>query len=103
MRSPRACQPFISRALIARAGLPATTVHGGTSFVTTARAPTTAPSPTVTPGDRNDPAHSHAPSFTSVGAVTSGIRGSVWSCVAAHRNAYWLTVTFDPIRTRPTQ
>ena len=32
-----------------RAGLPATIVHGGTSFVTTEPAPTTAPSPIVTP------------------------------------------------------
>ena len=32
------------------AGTPATTVRGGTSFVTTAPAPTTAPSPIVTPG-----------------------------------------------------
>lgn len=32
------------------AGTPATTVFGGTSFVTTAPAATTAPSPTVTPG-----------------------------------------------------
>ena len=31
------------------AGLPATTVHGGTSFVTTEPAPTIAPSPIVTP------------------------------------------------------
>ena len=33
-----------------RAGLPATTVRGGTSWVTTLPAPTTAPSPMVTPG-----------------------------------------------------
>ena len=32
-----------------RAGFPATTASGGTSFVTTAPMPTTAPSPTVTP------------------------------------------------------
>ncbi len=35
--------------LITLAGFPATTVHDGTSFVTTAPAPTTAQSPTVTP------------------------------------------------------
>ena len=33
-----------------RAGLPATTVRGATSFVTTAPAPTTASWPMVTPG-----------------------------------------------------
>src|ERR1041385_1392882 len=38
------------RALMNRAGFPATMVHGSTSRVTTAPAPTIAPSPTVTPG-----------------------------------------------------
>lgn len=40
---------------ITLAGLPATTVRSGTSFVTTLPAPTTAPEPTVTPGKTKAP------------------------------------------------
>ena len=36
---------------MARAGMPPTTVYGGTSCVTTAPEATTAPSPTVIPGN----------------------------------------------------
>ena len=40
---------FVFNSRTSRAGLPATTVKGGTSRVTTERAPTTAPSPIETP------------------------------------------------------
>ena len=39
-----------TRNFLMTAGLPATTAKGGTSFTTTADAPTIAPSPMVTPG-----------------------------------------------------
>ena len=40
---------FSSISLMTRAGVPATTVYGGTSSITIAPAATTAPFPTVTP------------------------------------------------------
>ena len=46
---------------ITRAGLPTTTFRGGTSFVTTAPAPTNASSPTSTPGQRIAPPPTRAP------------------------------------------
>src|SRR5438445_7452168 len=52
--------PSNDRCLITRAGLPATTDHGSTFFITTARAPTTAPSPTITPGPMKASAQIHA-------------------------------------------
>ena len=53
-------QDWSSRFLMNRAGFPATTVHGSTFFMATARAPTTAPSPTVTPGPTKASAQTQA-------------------------------------------
>ncbi len=59
-----------ARAPMTRAGMPATIAFGGTSFVTTAPAPTIAPSPMVTPGRITD----FAPSQTSAPIVTGAER-----------------------------
>src|SRR5205814_2335709 len=52
---------------ITRAGLPATIVRAGTSFVTTAPAPIIAPSPIVTPGRITAPLPIEARRLTTVG------------------------------------
>ena len=61
---------------ITRAGLPTTTARGGTSFVTTAPAPTNASSPISTPGQRIAPPPTRAPRRI-VGPFISSSRFSV--------------------------
>ena len=60
-----------SISLITRAGVPATTVYGGTSSVTTAPAATTAPLPTVTPSKTT----TFAPITTSSSTITGFAEG----------------------------
>src|SRR5262245_44363442 len=59
--------------LKARAGLPATTPPGGTSFVTTAPAPTSAPSPIVTPHRMTAPLPIDARRPTHVGTTVHSV------------------------------
>ncbi len=59
----------LSICLTTHAGFPAATVHGGTSFVTTAPAATTAPSPTVTPFNMIVFIPTHALSHIRIGFV----------------------------------
>src|SRR6185503_14339523 len=59
-----------------RAGLPTTSMRGGTSFVTTAPAPTNASSPISTPGHRIAPPPTRAPRLI-VGPLISSCRLSV--------------------------
>lgn len=66
-----------SRVLIARAGLPAATVHESMFLKTLERAPITAPSPTVTPGPTNTSAAIQVLDPMTIGAVVNGIEGSV--------------------------
>ena len=68
--------------LSSRAGLPATTVWGSTSFVTTLPAPTSAPSPIVTPreddgaaADRGAPADLGLDQLPVVGPLRSSPAG----------------------------
>jgi hypothetical protein len=63
--------------LITRAGFPATMTPGGTSLVTTARAPTMLLSPIVTPGPMNAPAQTQTPLPMRISARSSGSEGSV--------------------------
>src|ERR1017187_1364818 len=82
LREDNGCDPLVvhkglkERFLIWTAGFPATTVHSGTSLITTARAPTTAPSPTVTPGPTNAPAATQARAPMVMGLGTSRKPGS---------------------------
>ncbi len=92
-----------SRSLMARAGLPATTVQAGTSRVTTDWAPTTAPTPMTTPGATKARAQTHACGEMTIGAVTSRIFGSEMSWVAVQSITYWDTVAWSPISSRSTQ
>ncbi len=62
-------RPVLQRARTTRAGTPATSVRGGTSFVTTAPAATTASSPTVTPCRTVAPAAIHTPRPMRIGEV----------------------------------
>lgn len=64
---------------ITLAGLPATTLPGSTSLVTTAPAATTAPAPIVTPGRTIARAAIHAESPMVIGAVVSSKIGEVKS------------------------
>lgn len=70
----------ISRRFTTFAGFPATTVHGGTSFVTTAPAATTAPSLTVTPGKTVAPVAIQTLSMILIGLVTRSKCGECTSC-----------------------
>ena len=63
----------LGRSFTCFAGLPATMVQSGTSFIATAAAPTIAPSPTVTPGPINARAQIHESAFRTIGGVSSGI------------------------------
>ena len=60
------------------AGTPATTARGGTSFVTTAPAPTIAPSPIVTPGQTvtRAPSQTLSQIFTDLGIIPPRFSGS---------------------------
>ncbi len=80
------------RGLMARAGLPATTVQAGISRVTTDWAPTTAPSPTTTPGATKARAQTQACGEMTIGAVTSRMCGSEISCEAVQSIASCDTV-----------
>ena len=79
------------------AGLPATTDHAFTSFVTTAHAPATAPSWIVIPGPTNTFAQTQAFDSIVIGLDVSVIAGSVMSWLAEHRNEYCETVAWSPI------
>src|SRR5437773_702665 len=59
-----------------RAGLPTTTARGGTSFVTTAPAPTKASSPISTPGQRIAPPPTRAPRRIVGPSISAGGSGS---------------------------
>src|SRR5271170_1611922 len=61
----RAASPFLKTL----AGFPTTTAPAGTSFVTTAPAPTSAPSPIVTLQRMTAPDPIEAPRFTTVGCT----------------------------------
>ena len=77
---------FLSQiCLMTFAGTPATTVLGGTSFVTTAPAPTIAPSPIVTPGQivTRVPSQTLLPIFTGFANMPPRLSGSgLWLSVA---------------------
>ena len=94
---------FASRFFMTLAGLPATTVHGGTSLVTTAAAATTAPSPTVTPGRTIAREQIHSESPTTRGFVWSSNDGLVMSWDAVQRKAPSLTTAFAPIVMSSTE
>ena len=67
------------------AGTPAATALGGTSFVTTAPAPTIAPSPIVTPGQivTRAPSHTLSQTTTGFGIIPPRFSGSgSWLSVA---------------------
>ena len=83
------------------AGFPPTMARAGTSFTTTARAPTMAPSPTVTPGPINASVQIQVPSQTVTGGLRSGNSASRKSCVPAQRCARYDTVTPAPMRIGP--
>src|ERR1039457_1576249 len=76
-----AAQLFDTSDLMTRAGLPATTVSGGTSRITMLPAPIKAFSPTVMPHSSTAPEPIDAPRLTSVG--TQAQSASVCNCPLA--------------------
>jgi hypothetical protein len=64
---PDASPSSVGKGRSTRAGMPATSVFGGTSRVTIAPAATTAPAPTVTPARMVARAPSQAPSPMTMG------------------------------------
>src|SRR5207247_11075348 len=65
------------RTRMVRAGCPATTCSGATSFVTTQLAPTMAPRPTRTPGRMIAPAPSQTSGSSTMGARRTGATGRI--------------------------
>src|SRR5712691_7459319 len=87
-----------------RAGWPATTCRGGTSFVTTQLAPTMAPRPTRTPGRMIAPAPSHASGSSTIGARTTGATGRMrdsLGCDESTRVTRGAMLTRSPISRLP--
>lgn len=68
-----------NRFLTTFAGLPTTMAYGGTSFETTARAPTTAPSPIVTPDKMVAPAPIQQSLPMTTSPFPNGLPGIPWA------------------------